>query len=182
MRVRLRGFDDFELRRRPLASEHVTGEVVQLGARTVARLLRFALTELPPHTLRSLVLDADHRVELDDDQQLLDRIAELIHRGDLVLVRLPKIVVEPGEPAEEIEYEPSEPEGIVEQTDWIEIFVQDEDDEPVRGVAYELVLPDGSKQRGRTNQEGVARVEHIPSGNCELTLVELDAQAWEYPA
>ena len=62
---------------------------------------------------------------------------------------------------------------------WIEVVVLDQDDEPVAGVEYEIKLSDGRVRRARTNEHGVLRYEHIPSGQCEVSLVALDAKLWD---
>lgn len=183
MRVRLRGFGDYELRPRPVTGEVVDGKLVKLDARTVDRLLRSALAELSPHRLRALLNRSSDRGRAQDSRAVLAELHRMIDRGELVFVALPQrsASARPIE-VDEPDVEPAEPEDIVEQTDWIEILVADEDDQPVRDVAFALELPDGSIRRGRTNADGIARCDGIPSGTCKLTLVELDAQAWSYPA
>jgi hypothetical protein len=179
MRVRLRGFDDYELRLRPAPGELVNGELVTLAPRQLDRVLRTLQSEVPPQRLRSLMQQTGDRGEPHDDAALLVALRRRIELGDLVFVQLPRQIADPGVIQPELpRYQPSEPEEIVEGNDWVEILVADEDDEPVVGVAYELELPDGSIRRGRTNRYGIARVESIPSGSCKLTLNELDESAW----
>lgn len=180
MRVCLRGFDDYELRLRPAAGESVNGEQVTLEPPQLDRLLRTLPAEVAPVRLRLLIQQTGHRGELHDDAALLVALRQRIDRGELVFVQRPRQtvdarVIEPSVPPVQ---KPFEPDEIIDNVDWIEILVADEDDEPVVGVAYELELPDGSVRRGRTNRYGIARVEPIPSGNCKLTLVELDESAW----
>lgn len=67
----------------------------------------------------------------------------------------------------------------VEELAWIEVVVIDQDDEPVSGVEYEIKLSDGRVRRSRTNQHGVLRYEHIPAGQCEVSLVAIDAALWD---
>lgn len=183
MRLRLRGFGEYELRSRPVTGELVEGKLVKLDARTIDRLLRAAIAE-SPHRVRALLNRSSERGRAHDELAVLGELRRMIDRGDLVFTALPMrstsarpILVEELEPPE-----PAALEDIVDQTDWIEILVADEDDLPVRDVAFELELPDGSIRRGRTNADGIARCERIPSGTCKLTLVELDTHAWSYPA
>jgi hypothetical protein len=184
MRVRLRGFGEYELRPRPVTGELVVGKLVKLDARTIDRLLRSALAELSAHRLRALLDRNSERGRAHDDVAMLGELRRMIDRGELVFVELPQrsTSARPIQVEEPELREPTGPEEIVEQVDWIEILIVDEDDQPVRNVAYELELPDGSKRRGQTNAEGLARCDRIPSGTCKLTLVELDTQAWSYPA
>ncbi len=184
MRIRLRGFADYELRPRPVGAERLDGRIVKLDARTTERLLRAALTELPPHRLRALLDRHTERARIRDELVVLAELRRMIDRGQLVFVTVPQRVVSGGPiRVEKPEvYEPAAPEVIVESNDWIEILIVDEDDQPVPDVAYEIELPNGSVRRGRTNYEGIARCERIPPGTCKLTLVELDSGAWSYPA
>jgi hypothetical protein len=183
MRLRLRGFGEYELRSRPVTGETLDGKLVKLDARTVDRLLRAAMSEAP-HRVRALLNRNSERGRAQDVPGVLAELRRMLDRGELVFVALPQRTTS-ARPIqiEELELrEPTGPEEIVEHTDWIEILVADEDDQPVRDVAFELELPDGSIRRGRTNADGIARCERIPSGTCKLTLVELDTNAWSYPA
>ncbi|PRQ02277.1 hypothetical protein ENSA5_25130 [Enhygromyxa salina] len=180
MRVWLRGY---ELRRRPSPGEAIDGDLVTLDARALDRLLRSALADRSVHRLRALLQCSGYRGAAPSDAGLGAALRRQFERGELVVVRRPLPTVSPGLPVATPPpvYTPAEPEGIVEANDWVEILVEDEDEQPVSGVAYEIELPDGSLRRGHTNRFGIARLEGIPSGSCKLTLVELDTAAWEYP-
>jgi hypothetical protein len=176
MLVRLRGLlGDFELRRRTLY-EAADLQPVQLEPELVARMLRVALIELPDYQLRGLLRDIDDLGERLDEPALIDCITRSLGRGDLILVREQHAGISPGdvEPPEE-----EDDDDVIERLDWIEVLVEDEDHNPVPNVAYKIVLPDGSARTGRTNQNGIVRYDNIPSGSCEFSLVELDADAWE---
>ncbi len=180
MRVRLRGFDDCELRLRPSAGELVDGEPLELDDRQLDRAMRVLPSEVAPSSLRSLLQQTGHRGEVPDQRALLSAMRRRIALGELIFVRrrtrtVDARIIEPTAPPVR---QPFEAEDIVEGVDWIEVLVTDEGGEPVVGVAYELELPDGSVRRGRTNRSGIARCEPIPSGTCKLTLVELDESAW----
>jgi type VI secretion system secreted protein VgrG len=62
---------------------------------------------------------------------------------------------------------------------WIEIELVDESDRPMPGERYELKLPNGKIRKGTLDANGVARVENIPPGACEVCFPNLDAEAWE---
>jgi hypothetical protein len=68
---------------------------------------------------------------------------------------------------------------VEEEKTWIEVQLLGEDDQPVAGVAYEIALPDGSVEKGRTDSQGLARIEGIDPGTCQVTFSELDKDAWE---
>lgn len=75
--------------------------------------------------------------------------------------------------------EPTEEPPPPVETSWIEIELVDEADQPVAGERYELKLPDGKIRRGTLDANGLARVEGIPPGQCEVCFPNLDAAAWE---
>lgn len=176
MLVRLRGLlGDFELRRRTLY-EPADLQLVALEPELIARMLRVALFELPDYHLRALLRDIDDLGERLDERALIDRITRSLVRGDLILVREQHAGISPGDVDPP---EPEEPEEVIERLDWIEVLVEDEEHNPVPNVAYKIVLPDGSTRTGKTNQHGIVRYDRIPSGSCEFSLVELDAEAWQ---
>jgi hypothetical protein len=62
---------------------------------------------------------------------------------------------------------------------WIEIELVDEDNHPVAGEAYKVVLPDGeTSAEGTLDSEGLARIEGIDPGTCKITFPNLDKNAW----
>ena len=66
-----------------------------------------------------------------------------------------------------------------EKTDWIEIELLDEEDNPVPGEKYEIELPDGSLAKGSLDGNGFARVDGVKPGECKVTFPELDKSAWK---
>lgn len=62
---------------------------------------------------------------------------------------------------------------------WIEVLVVDDDDEPVAGVEYEIVLSDGRVRRGQTSEHGILRHEGMPPGSCKVRLLGVEARGWE---
>jgi hypothetical protein len=63
---------------------------------------------------------------------------------------------------------------------WIEIELVGEDDKPIPNEKYKVVLPDGGIKEGNLDQNGWARVEGDPAGQCEVTFPELDKDAWKF--
>ncbi len=67
-----------------------------------------------------------------------------------------------------------------DKTSWIELqLVYESNGLPVAGMAYEVTLPDGQTVAGgSTDDQGVARVDHIDPGSCQISFPGLDQEAW----
>lgn len=63
------------------------------------------------------------------------------------------------------------------KTSWIEIQLVDEANQPVPGERVRLLLPDGSEYSTTLDENGLARVEGIDPGNCQITFPNLDREA-----
>ncbi len=66
-----------------------------------------------------------------------------------------------------------------QKTSWIEIEMVGEDDSPIPGEAYRITLPDGTVAEGTLDDKGLARVDGIDPGNCQITFPNLDQDAWQ---
>jgi len=66
------------------------------------------------------------------------------------------------------------------KTVWIEIELVGEDDKPIPGQRYAVILPDGKVAEGTLDQHGWARVEGFETGNCKINFPDLDKDAWEF--
>lgn len=175
MLVRLRGLlGDFELHPRSLAP---VATPLNLDHSMITRLLRSALAEVPAYRLRALLYETEDPERRLDEAGLIDRLAWKIARGDLILVREVHGTATPDVP--DLPDLPDEPEDIIERLTWIEVLIEDQDQQPVANVAYKLVLADGSVRIGKTNEVGILRYEGIPEGECQFELTEVDGQAWE---
>jgi type VI secretion system secreted protein VgrG len=73
----------------------------------------------------------------------------------------------------------SDGDGVEKKTSWIEIQMLDEDGGPVAGEAFQILLPDGSTYGGTLDEKGLARVDGIEPGNCQITFPNLDDSAFE---
>lgn len=62
---------------------------------------------------------------------------------------------------------------------WIEIQLLGEDDKPIANQKYEIELPDGTKKEGTLDKNGKARVAGIEKGECQVSFVDIDREAWE---
>ncbi|MEW6367260.1 MAG: phage baseplate assembly protein V [Acidobacteriota bacterium] len=69
--------------------------------------------------------------------------------------------------------------GGEEKTSWVEIEMVDEEGNPVAGERYRVTLPDGSVVEGTLNRQGLARIDGIDPGTCQITFPSLDQEAWE---
>ena len=61
---------------------------------------------------------------------------------------------------------------------WIAIELVGEDDKPIPGVSYRIILPDGTSKEGTLDNAGKARVDDIDPGTCVVTFPDLDQDAW----
>jgi hypothetical protein len=60
----------------------------------------------------------------------------------------------------------------------VEIALVDQDGNPVPGEQYQIVVPDGTQVNGMLDANGLARVEGIDPGNCQITFPKLDKKSW----
>lgn len=74
---------------------------------------------------------------------------------------------------------PVKPHKAGKGSSWIEIEMVDENGQPVPGERYQITLPDGSVASGTLDEKGLARVEGIEPGTCQVTFSDLDEDAWE---
>lgn len=65
-------------------------------------------------------------------------------------------------------------------TDWIEIVIVGEDDQPIVGERYQVKLVNGTTIEGRMGDTGTVRVEGIDAGVCKVYFPDLDREAWEH--
>lgn len=61
---------------------------------------------------------------------------------------------------------------------WIEVSLRDPDGEPVAGARYTIELPDQQVVEGTLDDQGQARHEGIPAGECQVRFPGLDGGAW----
>ena len=66
-----------------------------------------------------------------------------------------------------------------EDTTWIEIELVGEDDTGIADAAYLIVTADGKEFRGKTDANGLARLEGIVKGDCKVGFPLLDQEAWK---
>lgn len=61
---------------------------------------------------------------------------------------------------------------------WIEVRLLGEDGQPISDVRYLLTLPDGTRQEGTLDEDGLIRVDGIDAGDCDVSFPDLDQDAW----
>ncbi len=69
---------------------------------------------------------------------------------------------------EDTEFGVEQESGLLRFKDWLEIQFLDEDGTPRANERYVVTLPDGSRQEGRLDDTGRARLEDIPPGPCRV--------------
>ena len=62
---------------------------------------------------------------------------------------------------------------------WIEIALVGEDKNPIPGEPYQITLPDGTVAEGTLDEKGLARVDGIDPGTCQITFPKRDQDAWK---
>ena len=67
----------------------------------------------------------------------------------------------------------------VEQDNWIEIKLQDEDGNLVPFAKYEIIYPDGNKREGTLDGDGTAHESLTSTGPIEINFPDLSPGSWE---
>jgi len=112
-----------------------------------------------------------------DTEQLTARLAQCIAKGDLVVLnhgprRAPMVavVVESAASMAGNRQVPLAPE----TENWIEVKLLDEDGEPVADQKYWIKDAEGAEYEGKTDAKGVARLDKIATGDCEISFIDLE--------
>ncbi|MBS1874975.1 MAG: hypothetical protein JSU00_17285 [Acidobacteria bacterium] len=66
-----------------------------------------------------------------------------------------------------------------ENPHWIEFQLVDQDNQPVPGEPYKVLLPDQSTRTGTLDNDGKARFEGILPGQATICFTGLDKQEWQ---
>ena len=61
---------------------------------------------------------------------------------------------------------------------WVEVELLDKNKRPVKGMAVELTLPDGSIEKGTLSDKGSFRKDGIDPGTCKVRFPDLDGREW----
>ncbi|WP_437516395.1 carboxypeptidase regulatory-like domain-containing protein [Sorangium sp. So ce1099] len=131
-------------------------------------------------------LGVDHlQGPLTETEHLREEVRRALDDGRLVAYRVHDVMSagvsaerpEPAPPLEETQAAEREARRRVELT-WIEIQLLGEDGRGIPGERYRITGPDGSVREGALDGQGLARVEGIVPGQCEVTFPALDEEAW----
>ena len=152
---------------------------------------RFAPGDLPYHLAACL-----NHAELD----FTDRAAELVSTyppgGDIStlvsLVRLGRLEMYDTSGSrvlhggmmfrEEPRDEPAAPTEPETTTAWIEVELVDEDQRPIPGEQYRVILPDGTRREGALDAQGRVRIDGFEPGTCHISFPELRRSFRDRPA
>jgi len=61
---------------------------------------------------------------------------------------------------------------------WVEFDLLDKDKRPVKGIAVEVTLPDGTIEKGTLSEKGSFRKDGIDPGTCRVRFPDLDGREW----
>ena len=108
----------------------------------------------------------------------LRRLADTGDPGEAMEVPTRSVDRPPGETsgAEAPEYDQETAEEV--ERHWIAIRLKNADGAPVPYEPYRLKLPDGTVTTGRLNNEGMAKVEGIDEGTCEVNFPSIHGDEW----
>lgn len=76
--------------------------------------------------------------------------------------------------------QPPAAKAVEKETYWVEIALIGEDGQPVPGEEFIVELPDGKRETGFLDGNGLARFSELStSGNCKVSFPQLDRDAWQ---
>jgi LysM repeat protein len=61
---------------------------------------------------------------------------------------------------------------------WVEVELLDKNKHPVKGLAIEVTLPDGTIEKGTLSDKGSFRKDGIDPGSCRVRFPDLDGREW----
>ncbi len=155
--------------------------------RTPDWLRRFKSDAIAMGALRRLCAHlGSEPAESPSDETTLKEIARALRSGRLHLCRIPRSAGSGGaEPEEEIKRKPAPPPRFGAKTErrrkktWVEFAVIDAEGNPVSGLPFLVMLPDGSLQEGTLDKTGKVRFGQIDPDNSVFSLPSLDREGWE---
>lgn len=109
---------------------------------------------------------------------LRDVVREALREGRLVALRVPRKPAATSAPVRRDESAPA-PERVSEAPEaWVAIELIDNHGRPVPYERYRIKLPDGTTREGTLDRDGLARIDGIDAGLCEVTFPDLDGRSW----
>lgn len=98
----------------------------------------------------------------------VSQLARMMVSGRLVFVKIPPRYLRWLEAPTDTRETGEPPTSPAKAKTFITIRVVDHNDEPVVNEPFELTLPDGTRQKCKTNKDGTAKVLGIAEGSCEI--------------
>ena len=159
-------------------------------------LRQFMTDHFTMASFRDFLAEETHCPDISrmSDQEVLEQIARRLVCGTVSITLLPMqapLVLDSGSAPEEnlkaqtaptLVESPapaSEDEDEV-KTSWIEIELVGEDNQPIPGERYEIMLPTGKTvAKGWLDARGFARETGFEKGTCQVRFPDLDREAWE---
>jgi len=117
----------------------------------------------------------------DLHRQTKSRLEQAIRCGDLLVVQVSGMGrggaggEEPGAPPQAAAQAPRRAEP---RKTWIEIELVDDQGRPVPNQRCSVELPDGTTWTGVLDANGLARVDYVDHGTCEVYFPDLDYREW----
>lgn len=140
-------------------------------------------TALPDFTLAAMIRVAEPHIQRVSDAPtpwLRSRLAEALRDGRLEAYLAPPRAFGAATSslgtAQSSAPPPPPPE---EKKTWVGIQLVDEDGEPVPYKRYVIELPDGSKREGMLDDKGIARINDVDPGTCQVSFPQFDASEWK---
>jgi len=164
-------------------------------ASLLAELARLAYADpIAMADLRRMVADEGlnaHFVQLMSESELLREVAHLVARQHLRAIMCRSVRVTASAPApaaeergaafpiaEALARRAGQELSAKKVKTWIQIELVDQDGKPVPNEKYRLVLPDGTVQEGKLDENGQAGADGIDPGTCKVSFPDIHAKEW----
>jgi hypothetical protein len=111
-----------------------------------------------------------------EDEVWLPHILRAIEEGRLLLWRTERTGVDGGDWGDDVD-DPTL-SGPALGTTWIELQLVDDRGSAVPHEAYEITTPEGQHRSGRLDERGMARLDQLQAGSCQITFPRIDGREW----
>ncbi|MBI2689148.1 MAG: peptidoglycan-binding protein [Acidobacteria bacterium] len=153
---------------------------VDVGSATLLRRVRLDPTAI--QALRQLLVgEVGSVVQRLADPLVVDETIKRVTAGrwSLGIVDLPQIKADASlsDMGSSGPRKASDPEKSTKKT-WVEIELLDKNKHPVKGLAVELTLPDGTVEKGTLSDKGSFRKDGIDPGTCKVRFPDIDGREW----
>ncbi len=153
-----------------------------LGLEHARRVVReaWARAENRPRLVSAFVEDRGLRHDFApsdaQDDIWLPRILRAIEDGRLLVWRTERAGSDSGSWGDDLE----DPvlSGPALGTTWIELQLVDDRGAAVPLEPYELITPEGQRRSARLDERGLARLDHLQAGSCQITFPRIDGREW----